>query len=362
MNNLVSKSDLGTTRITSTFEYPSGIDDSVACRRSDSLKDTITIESPRERLVSKVPIPVLLLAFKRPKNTREIINSLVPDSKVYIFIDHDDELSSLNQEVKDYVEILVTSNQVKARLSEVNLGPGEAMIHALDWVFESEEKVWILEDDVFPNEFATKYVNITSKVIDFYRHLIATTRSPVREFSPQGPNETGISSFALTNGWILTKDIWLCFKNHLDKSLWSQFLNFIVRNPSKLRIAHFYFYGGALICRGGLMSAWDTQFLFFCLLHQIKTITPNKSCIEIRGVDSVASNTIARIGTKREVFWNADEVEPDTKVSFKKSTTKYFDQVITREVYVVRWWHLFSPVKSYLRLIKKRFVYFYKIF
>lgn len=354
--DLVFKSESGTTRITSTFGKPSGIDESVASRRVDSLKDTITIESPGERLVSKMVIPVLLLAYKRPKNTREIIESLAPDSKVYIFVDHDNAMNSLNEQVKDYVENLSTSNRINSRIIKRNLGPGKAMIQALDWVFQSEEMVWVLEDDVFPNEFASRYVDATSETIRLHRRLMATTRSPIREISPQGPCQTGVSSFALTNGWIVTKEIWLDFKNHLDKKLLFEFLKFIIRNPFELRIAHFYIYGGAVICRSGLVPAWDTQFLFFCLIQKVKTITPNKSCIEIRGVDSVASNTVALSGNKSEVFWKADNVAPATEVYFEKSTKNYYDQLISREIYGVRWWHIFSPVKSYLRVIKKRIV------
>lgn len=249
-----------------------------------------------------------------------------------------------------------TLSNVTAHIESTNLGPGKAMIQALDWAFESEELLWILEDDVFPNSFSNDYINAVSPHVLSNRNLIATGRSPITESALSPPDKLGISSFALTNGWLLTNEVWVKFKAHLKEPLTREFLTFIFRHPFSMRREHFFFFAAATLSRNELVQAWDTQFEFFCLINNIKTITPNKSCIEIRGVDEVASNTSSDADTTSDVFWKSDTTAPSTEISFEKSTVTYFDSIIISEIYQIHWWHIFSPVKSFLRIAKKRFI------
>lgn len=278
------------------------------------------------------------------------------DTRVYVFVDHDKSISDLNTSVKNYAAEISTQSNVMTQIESTNLGPGKAMIRALDWAFNSEELLWILEDDVFPNAFSSEYINTVATHLLSSRNLLATARSPVTEKTLNPPDILGVSSFALTNGWLLTKDVWLKFKAHLNEPLTKEFLTFIFTHPFSIRREHFYFFAAASVSRSEIVQAWDTQFVFFCLINNIRTITPNKSCIEIRGVDDVASNTISFSGTTSDVFWKSDKTAPSTEISYENSISRFLDSMIINEIYHIRWRHIFSPVKSYLKLVKKRFV------
>ena len=209
---MAKESFSGTTKIISILSMSSGIDERVAVKRAFSLNETIIIESPGERLVFLMAIPILLLAFKRPKNTREIFNLIASDTRVYLFVDHDEKLSDLNKDVKNLANELVDKKNTLTQIQSKNLGPGKAMIQALDWAFESEEMLVVLEDDVFPNRFAASYMDSVAPRIRQNNGLIATMRSPISKVSIDDRNTSGVSKFALTNGWLLNRETWLELK------------------------------------------------------------------------------------------------------------------------------------------------------
>jgi hypothetical protein len=309
------------------------------------------METPGERLVQLVGIPVLLLAYKRPQNTREIASLLGVSSPVYLFVDRDQDSSELNNSVIELaLEAFSTANR-QSLVYPSHLGPGKAMLRALDWVFRYEEIVLVLEDDVFPNQHAAQYWN---SVKDFVVNegLLASSRTPFQNKKISDQVHSGVSKYALTNGWILSRQIWQQFQLHQEKSLLSEFGKFICKSPLAVRTEHFYFLASALLCRKGIVKAWDSQFIFFVLLNKIKTITPNKSCVEIRGVDAVASNTLINSDTSSDIFWSADELPPTFSTSWDNQVNTIYDKEIETKIYKIRWWHVFSPMKSLIRILK----------
>lgn len=234
------------------------------------------------------------------------------------------------------------------------------MLRALDWVFQYEKIVLVLEDDVFPNEHAARYWDSVENDL-LSAPLLATSRSPFQGQKTANYLRSGYSKYALTNGWIITRQIWEKFQNHQRNSLLSEFSKFIFKKPLELRPEHFFFFAAAILGRRGIVQAWDSQFIFFILLNKIKTITPNNSCVEIRGVDAVASNTLANPKTFDEIFWRADDAPPAKYFSGDKKTNAIYDKEIKSSIYGIRWWHIFSPFKSLLRILKSKRVNPYKL-
>ena len=223
---------------------------------------------------------------------------------------------------------------------------------ALDWVFQFEEIVLVLEDDVFPNRHAVGYWEFVKDIV-LSGYVLATSRSPFRDQRTSDHLNTCLSKYALTNGWIITRRIWEDFQKHQRKPLFIEFIKFIVKQPLLVRTEHFFFLAAAILGRLGIVPAWDAQFIFFVLINKIKTITPNKSCVEIRGVDAVASNTLSNLNTIDQVFWKADDTPPAAYFSSSAVMNSKFDREIKSKIYNIRWWHIFSPFKSLLRILKR---------
>ena len=280
------------------------------------------------------------------------MNLISDTSPIYLFVDRDRNSSQLNQTVIDMAQESFTSTTRRSEVYSSHLGPGQAMLRALDWVFQYEEIVLVLEDDVFPNKYAEEYWEYTKEIV-LSGSVLATSRSPFRDLERSNYLNSGLSKFALTNGWIVTRKIWKDFQLHQNKSLLAEFIKFIVQHPLSVRTEHFFFWAAAILGRREIVPAWDSQFVFFVLLNKIKTITPNKSCVEIRGVDAVASNTITSSKTADDIFWRADDIAPATYFFNDEETNSIFDSEIKNEIYNIRWWHIFSPFKSLLRVLKR---------
>ena len=225
------------------------------------------------------------------------------------------------------------------------------MLVALDWVFQNEEIVLVLEDDVFPNNHAVGYWEYLKDIV-LSGYVLATSRSPFRDQGISDHLNSCLSKYALTNGWIVTRRIWEDFQKHQNKPLFIEFFKFIVKQPLLVRTEHFFFLAAAILGRRGIVPAWDAQFIFFVLINKIKTITPNKSCVEIRGVDAVASNTLTNLNTTDEIFWKADDTPPAAYFPSNAAMNSKFDREIKFRIYNIRWRHIFSPFKSLLRILK----------
>jgi hypothetical protein len=74
--------------------------------------------------------------------------------------------------------------------------------------------------------------------------------------------------------------------------------------------------------------------------------------VEVRGVDAVASNTLTNSRTTDEIFWRADDVPPAAYFPNNRLTNAILDKEIKSNIYKIRWWHIFSPIKSLLRVLK----------
>ena len=103
-------------------------------------------------------IPVLLITYKRPKNTKKLINILLENKISNIFIYNNGPIDDRDLEdcknTKDVVESYTKSYQnISALYKKKNTGLKYNIPEAIDWVFEKFDKVIILEDDCIPNNF-----------------------------------------------------------------------------------------------------------------------------------------------------------------------------------------------------------------
>jgi hypothetical protein len=101
--------------------------------------------------------PVVLIAFNRPQETKEVFRKIraakVP--KLYIVVDAPRENNEsdriLNEEVLAVFNDIDWDCDVKKNIASKNMGVGPRPYTGIDWVFENEEMAIILEDDCVPS-------------------------------------------------------------------------------------------------------------------------------------------------------------------------------------------------------------------
>ena len=104
-------------------------------------------------------IPILLIAFNRPQNTRRVIEALRQIRPKTVFVAADGPRqgnlsdSALCAEVRSLVsETIDWPCEIKTSYNQVNLGCRKGVVKALDWFFGEVEEGVILEDDVVPTQ------------------------------------------------------------------------------------------------------------------------------------------------------------------------------------------------------------------
>ena len=116
---------------------------------------------------------VVLCIFNRLGTTKRVLDEIrkAKPPKMYIIADgprenHEDDLEKVRA-VRQYVEENIDWEcSVYRNYSSENLGCGRRMPSGLDWVFESEEKAIILEDDCVPMPSFFRYCQ---EMLEYYQ-------------------------------------------------------------------------------------------------------------------------------------------------------------------------------------------------
>ena len=247
---------------------------------------------------NKFKTPILIIAWKRPKQTKELIKKIkqINPTNLYVACDGPKNESTLDDnKVKKTKELLLKSfeevRQKKFLYSDINQGCKLGVSNAIEWFFEHETEGIILEDDCIPNlEF-----------FSFCQEMLETYRNDERIWSITGHNQQNniqrgsgtyyFSKYPRSWGWATWKRCWVKYdrditdwpnikskgilknklKNQREINFWEKILDSI------------YYYN--------LPNTWDYQWTLSSFLNSGLTIVPNKNLIKNIGFDEDATHT-----------------------------------------------------------------------
>ena len=101
--------------------------------------------------------PILFLIFNRPDSTKLVFESIrsIKPAKLYIAADgarkHKVGEDLLCKDTRSIIDLIDWECEIKTLFRNENLGCKISVSSAIDWFFENEEQVIILEDDCLPN-------------------------------------------------------------------------------------------------------------------------------------------------------------------------------------------------------------------
>ena len=104
----------------------------------------------------KCKTAILIIFFNRPNCLREVLQSVRKVAPSVLYLAQDgcrndsdrDNVLACQRLIDEYID---WPCEIKTRFSEVNLGCEENEYSGLKWVFENEERIIVLEDDVVPS-------------------------------------------------------------------------------------------------------------------------------------------------------------------------------------------------------------------
>ncbi len=242
--------------------------------------------------------PVLLIAFRRPDLTEQVIDALreASPTRLYVAVDGarpgDSEEARLVQRVWDVVESSVDwPCSVERRIRLANLGCRHGVVDAIDWFFTHEPEGIILEDDIIP----------TPEFFEFCADLLVRYRDDDRVLGISGDNcgqvqfsdETSYSFVRHPDiwGWATWRRAW----SHYDRDMqdWrrvrgSGILDTIFPNEAEKQ--HFVKLFDRM-ADDGTPDTWDYQWVATCYLRGGLTALPAKSLVRNVGFRPDATHT-----------------------------------------------------------------------
>ena len=251
-------------------------------------------------------IPILLILFNRPDNTRKLIDHLriTKPSVLYIAVDGpranrpDDQ-----QNVAACIRLLDDIDwpcQVHRRIAGSNLGCGLNVSGAISWFFENVTEGIILEDDCLPSEAFFVYCQL---LLPRYRHVPSVMMLSGNRWHDEFPIDTDyfFSLFTSTWGWATWRRAW----QHYDYTMsdWpaqkktQSFVDWLKTPPIQTfwlhKLANYYQH----ISRG--IDNWDFQWQYTVFKNKGLVVTPQQNLVQNIGVVGVHTHSVEAVHFKQ---------------------------------------------------------------
>ena len=306
--------------------------------------------------------PIVFLTYKRPEETKKILGIFleIKPKKLYIF--QDGQKLDFNKEEKNNhkqtSEIIRNFSKIKAKkfFFSKNIGQKYIGFKILNKVFKYEDKAIILEDDCIPEFGFFRYCDLMLKKYHSRKNIAhisgcnlyyGTSKKKIIK------EDYLFSKYPHFMGWATWKDRW---KKYYDPNIkdWpfnkKYFLNNCKLKEGEKRYFSYYLdkiYDGKQI-------AWDTQWLYYNILNNLKTIVPTVNLIKNTGFYSSPTGKGTRkfrnLKTKNIIF-------PIKENNTKKICIKYdeylYESFYNRPNLVMR---IFKKIK----IILKPLIFFYR--
>jgi hypothetical protein len=239
--------------------------------------------------MSFIKSPVVLITFKKHAALEEILTviSRYNPPKLYIFQDKAEleEDLILTEKVNNIIRNFNFNYPIEFIRHKTRLKLNGAVKHALDYCFDIEEKLIVLEDDIVPSD----------SFFDFCNHLLVKYDGSSEIGCINGCNLDAVrieNKYFLSNlsfpywGWASWREKWAKFS--LDNHYWEYNKNKIVKSACKENQKFFQkiFDGNARS-----LKVWDLQWNVSLISNGYKTIIPTVNLIENKGFEKDALST-----------------------------------------------------------------------
>ncbi len=178
------------------------------------------------RVNSKSTTPMVLFAFRRPKETQLVFDRIreIRPAKLYLICDGPRPQvageSDLVADVRRIIDSVDWPCEVFRDFSEINLGLRDRIMTGLDFVFEREESAIILEDDCLPGP---DFAPFASELLDRYQAQTEVGMISGHNFAPYSAvADYHFSKSPYIWGWATWARVWRAFRSSPQVEEWPQ--------------------------------------------------------------------------------------------------------------------------------------------
>jgi hypothetical protein len=295
-------------------------------------------------------IPLLIVGFARVENIAQMINEYVSTGRrIYLFIDKADKLfESENQRLITFAKLLENKKGIEIKVSERNLGVGRAVPTAIDWVFETEKEVVILEDDCFLLESHLSYFDSTMSLLTGDKVMICGT-TPSLEGASLNLDEITPVRYPLIWGWATNSDSWNKLRKVYEWPIFGAFREIRFSLHFRELLSTAYFFSALIRVRRASNHSWDSELAFIMLTKRYKAFVPNLSIVWNRGFDEYAHHTIIENKAGYGAISEPNIVISETiKTNYTRKRVRQIEKLIENDIYHLKIRNMFSPIKAIL--------------
>lgn len=242
--------------------------------------------------------PVLLLAWRRPDATRQVIDAIRRAAPTRVFVACDGPRSGRPDDVvavracRDLIDGAIDWHcTVERRYQETHQGCRRGVSGALDWFFTQVDEGIVLEDDCVPHDDFLPYC---AALLERYRDDVrvwCVSGNGYQDGHRRGDGSYFFSRYNHVWGWASWRRAW----QHYDVTLqhWPTFRDAgLVANVFEDPVeARYWSEIWDRLHERGEPDTWDYQWTFACLSNGGLTTLPNGNLVRNIGFDESASHT-----------------------------------------------------------------------
>jgi hypothetical protein len=289
-------------------------------------------------MVANPNLALLVVAFARAEGVSKIINTAVSFgiSRVYISVDGAGPNQMVRAEQEKMLKIIAdfeNSTEVSLFLvkRELNIGCSANVLSSIDWVFEHEENVIILEDDCIPTKDFFQFVSEAISILEHDQRiwLLGGTQVLTNLELP----DVFLSKYPITWGWATTKGKWHEIRTAL-LDLESKYSNY--GNMGLSIVENSYWRSGSRRSYSGMIDVWDIPLAMALLAKEKFCLLPSQSLVMNVGDDGFALHTNSNSSGMRKktgVF---------TGIGNSVTVSESYAKELKRTQYKIRNYHLLS--------------------
>jgi hypothetical protein len=276
--------------------------------------------------------PILFLVFNRPEHTKKVFERIRQVKPKYLFIAADGpRISNEDDEkkcsrVREIVNAVDWSCELKTLFRERNLGCGKAVSTAIDWFFEHVEEGIILEDDTLPS---ISFFSFCSKMLEHYRTdtevmHIGGSSFLFGEFDSEGSYY--FSKYPIIWGWATWRRAW----KHYNYDFTNEFDPQVVAVNCSQKTEILYWTKAFQTFMDGECDTWDYSWHYSVWRERGLSILPTTNLIMNIGIGIDSTHTRA---IKSKYYENSEkeidklELKKD-KYVLTKADRRYFNEFV----------------------------------
>jgi len=243
-------------------------------------------------------LPILILSWKRPKQTELVIESLKRIKPINIYLASDGP--NLNNQ-KEIILVNQTRNILDQKIdwpcqthklySSINQGCRLGVSNAINWFFENVKEGIILEDDCVPHPDFFQFVEV---LIDRFRddkRIWTISGNNYQNGKWRGDGSYYLSRFPHCWGWATWKDRWTKYSD--EKFIWQRLKKAKMTHNLFLSKRELKYWGTIFekLYKENKPDSWAYRWFLVCQSYGALNVLPNENLVSNIGFSSNATHT-----------------------------------------------------------------------